>query len=203
MIGPLPKLLMILTTTKLWPLTICCWWGNNQPYLQVCLRKMMSMQVIDGNKFNTWWILSGTVSVDAGILTSPAGTSAIIQAEKKLWDWRHCSDCGFQCQTLREMFAACVRRKAAHWIDLYLQDTSSTRSCLTVDWMEVHAVVVPSNLNDSIVSTVLFIMVSEGSAGGFLLKSIIISTVLSTFNSRLLSKWPISKICLLQEAVWL
>ncbi len=35
--------------------------------------------------------------------------------------------------------------------------------------------VVPSNLNDSTAVTVLFMMVSGGSAGGFLLKSTIIS----------------------------
>ncbi len=40
------------------------------------------------------------------------------------------------------------------------------------------------NLNDSV--TVLFMMVSGGRAGGFLLKSMIISTVLSVFSSRLL-----------------
>ncbi len=42
--------------------------------------------------------------------------------------------------------------------------------------------VVPRNLNDSIAVTVLFMMVS----GGFLLKSTVISTVLSVFSSRLL-----------------
>ncbi len=46
--------------------------------------------------------------------------------------------------------------------------------------------VVPRNLNDSTAVTVLFMMVSGGSAGGFLLKSTIISTVLSVFSSRLL-----------------
>ncbi len=46
--------------------------------------------------------------------------------------------------------------------------------------------VVPRNLNDSTAVTVLFMMVSRGSAGGFLLKSTIISTVLSMFSSRLL-----------------
>ncbi len=44
----------------------------------------------------------------------------------------------------------------------------------------------PRNLNDSTAVTVLFMMVSGGSAGGFLLKSTIISTVLSVFSSRLL-----------------
>ncbi len=46
--------------------------------------------------------------------------------------------------------------------------------------------VVPRNLNDSTVVTVLFMMVSGGRAGGFLLKSTIISTVLSVLSSRLL-----------------
>ncbi len=41
-------------------------------------------------------------------------------------------------------------------------------------------------LNDCTVVTVLFMMVSEGRAGGFLLKSTIISTVLSMLSSRLL-----------------
>jgi len=47
--------------------------------------------------------------------------------------------------------------------------------------------VVPRNLNDSTASRVLFMMVSGGSAGLFLLKSTIISTVLSVFSSRLLT----------------
>ncbi len=42
------------------------------------------------------------------------------------------------------------------------------------------------NLNVSTVVTVLSMMVSGGSAGGFLLKSMIISTVLSLLSSRLL-----------------
>ncbi len=46
--------------------------------------------------------------------------------------------------------------------------------------------VVPRNLNDTTAATVLFMMVSGVSAGGFLLKSIIISTVLSVLSSRLL-----------------
>ncbi len=46
--------------------------------------------------------------------------------------------------------------------------------------------VVPRNLNDSTAVTVLFKMVSGGRAGGFLLKSTIISTVLSVLSSRLL-----------------
>ncbi len=41
--------------------------------------------------------------------------------------------------------------------------------------------VLPRNLNESTVVTMLFMMVSGGSAGGFLLKSTIISTVLSVF----------------------
>ncbi len=45
---------------------------------------------------------------------------------------------------------------------------------------------VPTNLNDSTAVTVLFMMVSRGRAGGFLLKSMIISTVLSVLSSRLL-----------------
>ncbi len=48
----------------------------------------------------------------------------------------------------------------------------------------------PRNLNvhctDSTAVTVLFMMVSGGRAGGFLLKSTIISTVLSVLSSRLL-----------------
>ncbi len=48
--------------------------------------------------------------------------------------------------------------------------------------------VLPGNLNDSTAVTVLFMMVSGGSAGGFLLKSTIISTVLSVLRSRLLSQ---------------
>ncbi len=43
--------------------------------------------------------------------------------------------------------------------------------------------VVPRNLNDSTAVTVLFMMVSGGRAGGFLLKSTIISTVLSVLSS--------------------
>ncbi len=43
----------------------------------------------------------------------------------------------------------------------------------------------PRNLNDSTAVTVLFMMVSGGRAGGFLLKSTIISTVLSMLSSRL------------------
>ncbi len=46
--------------------------------------------------------------------------------------------------------------------------------------------VVPRNLNDSTAVTVLFMMVSGGEQGGFLLKSTIISTVLSVLRSRLL-----------------
>ncbi len=46
--------------------------------------------------------------------------------------------------------------------------------------------VVPRNLNDSTAVTVLFMMVSGGRAGGFLLKSTIISTVLCVLSSRLL-----------------
>ncbi len=45
--------------------------------------------------------------------------------------------------------------------------------------------VVPRNLNDSTAVTVLFMIVSGGRAGGFLLKSTIISTVLSVLSSRL------------------
>ncbi len=45
---------------------------------------------------------------------------------------------------------------------------------------------VPRNLNDSTAVTVLFMMVSGGRAGGVLLKSTIISTVLSVLRSRLL-----------------
>ncbi len=46
--------------------------------------------------------------------------------------------------------------------------------------------VLPRNLNDTTAVTVLFMMVSLGRAGGFLLKSTIISTVLSVLSSRLL-----------------
>ncbi len=46
--------------------------------------------------------------------------------------------------------------------------------------------VLPRNLNDSTAVTVLFMMVSGGRAGGFLLKSTIIFTVLSALSSRLL-----------------
>ncbi len=46
--------------------------------------------------------------------------------------------------------------------------------------------VVPRSLNDSTAVTVLFMMVSGGGSGGFLLKSMIISTVLSVFSYRLL-----------------
>ncbi len=45
--------------------------------------------------------------------------------------------------------------------------------------------VVPRNLNDSTAFTELFMIVSGGRAGGFLLKSTIISTVLSVLSSRL------------------
>ncbi len=45
---------------------------------------------------------------------------------------------------------------------------------------------VTRNLNDSTAVTVLFMMVRGGRAGGVLLKSTIISTVLSMLNSRLL-----------------
>ncbi len=44
----------------------------------------------------------------------------------------------------------------------------------------------PRNLNVSTAATVLSVMVSGGRAGGFLLKSTIISTVLSELSSRLL-----------------
>ncbi len=43
--------------------------------------------------------------------------------------------------------------------------------------------VVPRNLNDSTAFTELFMIVSGGRAGGFLLKSTIISTVLSVLYS--------------------
>ncbi len=46
--------------------------------------------------------------------------------------------------------------------------------------------VVPRNLNDYSAVTVLFMMVSGGESRGFLLKSTIISTVLSVLSSRLL-----------------
>ena len=46
-------------------------------------------------------------------------------------------------------------------------------------------IVEPRNLKDSTADTVLFSMVRGGSDGGLLLKSTIISTVLSEFNSRL------------------
>ncbi len=45
---------------------------------------------------------------------------------------------------------------------------------------------VPRDLNDSTTVKVLFMMVSGGRAGGFLLKSMIISTVLSVLSARLL-----------------
>ncbi len=48
----------------------------------------------------------------------------------------------------------------------------------------------PRNLNDSTAVTVLSVMVSGGRAGGFLLKSMIISTVLSVLSSRLLKETP-------------
>ncbi len=44
----------------------------------------------------------------------------------------------------------------------------------------------PRNLNDSTAAIVLSMMVRRVRAGGFLLKSTIISTVLSVFRSRLL-----------------
>ncbi len=50
------------------------------------------------------------------------------------------------------------------------------------DWLEAFRsweIVVPSNLNDSTAATVLFMMVRGGRAGGVLLKSTIISTVLA------------------------
>ncbi len=47
--------------------------------------------------------------------------------------------------------------------------------------------VVPRNLNDSTAVTVLFMMVSGGRAGGVLLKSSTISTVLSVSSSRWLT----------------
>ncbi len=61
----------------------------------------------------------------------------------------------------------------------------------------------PRNLNDSTAVTVLFMMVSGGRAGGVLLKSTIISTVLSVLSSRLLrlhqtaSSLTSSSVCVL------
>ncbi len=64
-------------------------------------------------------------------------------------------------------------------------------ACFTIESMWLShfrswEMVVPRNLNDSTAVTVLFMMVSGGRAGGFLLKSTIISTVLRVFSSRLL-----------------
>src|SRR4029434_11029865 len=47
-------------------------------------------------------------------------------------------------------------------------------------------IVDPRNLKDSTANTVLLCMMRGGSAGGLLLKSTVISTVLSVFSSRLL-----------------
>ncbi len=52
----------------------------------------------------------------------------------------------------------------------------------------------PRNLNDSTAVTVLFMMVSGGRAGGFLLKSTIISTVLNVLSSRLFKTAPDSQL---------
>ncbi len=54
--------------------------------------------------------------------------------------------------------------------------------------------VLPRSLNDCTVVTVLFMMVSGGRAGGFLLKSTIISTVLSVLSSRLVKTAPDSQL---------
>ncbi len=54
--------------------------------------------------------------------------------------------------------------------------------------------VLPRSLNDCTVVTVLFVMVSGGRAGGFLLKSTIISTVLSVLSSRLVKTAPDSQL---------
>ncbi len=51
-----------------------------------------------------------------------------------------------------------------------------------------------NDLNDSTAVTVLFMKVSGGRAGGFLLKSTIISTVLSLLSSRLLMLIYTSKV---------
>ncbi len=62
---------------------------------------------------------------------------------------------------------------------------------------------VPRNLNDSTAVTVLFVMVSGGRAGGggVLLKSTIISTVLSVLSSRSLTSCPVSRlVTVLNEA---
>ncbi len=53
---------------------------------------------------------------------------------------------------------------------------------------------VPRNLNDSTAVTVLFIMVSGERAGGFLLKSTIISTVLRILSSRVVKTAPDSQL---------
>ncbi len=53
--------------------------------------------------------------------------------------------------------------------------------------------VVPRNLNDFTAATVLSMMVSGGSAGGFLLKSTIISTVLSV-ELQVVKTAPVSQL---------
>ncbi len=53
---------------------------------------------------------------------------------------------------------------------------------------------VPRNLNDSTAVTELFMMVSGGEQGGILLKSTIISTVLSVLSSRLFKTAPESQL---------
>ncbi len=59
----------------------------------------------------------------------------------------------------------------------------------------------PRNLNDSTADTVLFMMVSGGESGGVLLKSTIISNVLSVLSSRLLRLHQIaSSLTVLNEA---
>ncbi len=52
----------------------------------------------------------------------------------------------------------------------------------------------PRNLNDSTAVTVLVMMVSGGRAGGFLLKSTIISTVLSVFKLQVVKAAPDSQL---------
>ncbi len=54
--------------------------------------------------------------------------------------------------------------------------------------------VVPKNLNDSTAVTVLFMMVSGGSAGGFLLKSTIISTCFKRVKLQVVKTAPDSQL---------
>ncbi len=72
------------------------------------------------------------------------------------------------------------------WTSLAGGGNTASAESMWLSHFRSWGVVVPRKLNVSTAATVLSMMMSGGSAGGFLLKSTIISTTLRVFSSRLL-----------------